>query len=307
MEKETQKTIISIGGMHCVSCASNVEKQLTALLGVVDAKVNFASGRALVIFEPKIVDIEKLYQAVESAGYKPLSAVAFGSLATRDRSAQGSLKIRFLISLLFSVPLMYISMSGTFNLPLPQAILNHCALVQWILATVVIILGLSFFSSGVLAFFRTRRANMDTLICLGVSLAYLYSLFLSLSVWKAGVTFYHQHLYYETAAFIVTFILLGKYLEAAATGRTSLALYKLMNLAPKKSYVLRNGAECEILADEVMIGDIVIVKPGGRIAADGIVIEGYSSVDEAMVTGEMLPVEKSPGKQVIAGTVNKTG
>ncbi|MFA5099806.1 MAG: heavy metal translocating P-type ATPase [Candidatus Omnitrophota bacterium] len=310
MVEKIRKTIIGIGGMHCVSCAINVEKQLTALPGVEEARVNFAAGEASVSFDPETVDIEKLYQAVTAAGYTPVSAAApgaFGAGDTERRSQQRSLKIRFLISLSLSAPLMYISMAGTLNLPLYTAILDNSPLVQWILATLVIICGLSFFSSGILAFIRTRRANMDTLICLGVGSAYFYSFSLSLTVWMAGAKFYRQHLYYETAAFIVTFILLGKYLESAAKARTSRALYKLMNLAPKKAYVVRDGRETEISAESVMIGDIVVVKPGGSIAADGIVIEGYSSVDEAMVTGEALPVEKLPGKQVVAGTVNKTG
>jgi P-type Cu+ transporter len=308
--KNIRKTIIGIAGMHCASCAHNIEKQLAALPGVADARVNFAAGAATVSFDPDAVTIEKIFQAVTDAGYKPVGSGVPGSFGTQDAQRQrerDSLKARFLLSLCLSVFLMYISMAGTFALPLYTPFLEHSPLIQLILATVVIVCGLSFFSSGVIAFIKTRRANMDTLICLGVGSAYFYSLYLSLAARAAGVTHHPVHLYYETAAFIVTFILFGKYLESTAKGKTSRALYKLMSLAPKKAYVMRDGREAEIPVDDIMIGDIVAVKPGGRIPADGIVIEGYSSVDEAMVTGEALPVEKSPGRQVIAGTVNKTG
>jgi P-type Cu+ transporter len=301
--KKIQKTTIGIAGMHCASCAINVEKQLQRLPGVVDASVNFASEQATVNFDPAVVDMKKLYAAVTGAGYKPITGGS--GLQDEGRSRQQrSVQLRFLISLFLSVPLMYISMAGTLNLPVYTGIGRHSPLIQMILATLVMICGFSFFSSGVLTLFRTRRANMDTLISLGAGSAYAYSCFLT---WSNGAGYHQGHLYYEVAAFIITFILLGKYLEASAKTRTSAALFKLMDLAPKTAFVLRDGKETEVAVGSLVIGDIIIVKPGQRIGADGIVIEGYSSVDEAMVTGESLPVEKAPGKQVIAGTMNRTG
>jgi P-type Cu+ transporter len=310
MDKKIRKAVIGIGGMHCATCAINVEKKLQSTPGVVEARVNYASEQAMVDFDPAVVDIEKLNQAVLDAGYKAVTAAAPGSPGDQDAERarqQRSLMLRFSISLIFSVPLVYISMAGTLGLPIYTAVIRHSPLIQFILATIIMFCGLDFFRSGILTLVKSRMANMDTLISLGAGSAYLYSFFLSLAFWNNGTGYHLEHLYYETAALIITFILFGKYLESAAKGRTSRALYKLMDLAPKTALVKRDGMETEIPVDRIIIGDMVVVKPGGRIGADGIVVEGYSSVDESMVTGESIPVEKSPGKQVVAGTVNKTG
>jgi Cu+-exporting ATPase len=310
VENKIQKAVIGIGGMHCATCAVNVEKKLQGLPGVVEARVNYASEQVWVSFDPAAVDIDKLNQAIADAGYKAITAASPGSAGRQDAERarqQRSVMLRFFIALFFSVPLMYISMAGALGLPIYTGFILHSPLIQFILATIIMICGLDFFRSGILTLARSRRANMDTLISLGAGSAYLYSLFLSLALWTKGAAYHLEHLYYETAAFIITFILFGKYLESAAKGKTSRALYKLMNLAPKTALVKRGGLETEIPLDRIVIGDMVVVKPGGRIGADGIVVDGYSSVDESMVTGESIPVEKSPGKQVVAGSVNKTG
>jgi P-type Cu+ transporter len=310
VDKEIRKATIGIGGMHCVSCAAGVEKNLRKLPGVIEARVNFASEQASIVFHPEQVDLEKLKTTISDAGFKPLTIASAGSIGTQDeqrRRQRKYLQLRLLISAALSAPLLYISMADFWSLNLNAAIAAHSPLIQLILTTGVIMCGYSFFGSGILTVARTRRANMDTLICLGAGSAYLYSCFLTFSIWISGKAYSHEHLYYETAAFIITFILLGKYLEAGAKARTSAALNKLMNLAPKTARVLRAGQELEVPVEKLVIGDIISVRPGERIAADGIVIEGYSSVDEAMVTGESVPVEKYPGKQVIAATVNKTG
>jgi Cu+-exporting ATPase len=305
-----RKTTVNISGMHCASCAANVEKKLRSLPGVIDARVNFAAEQALVSWNPDSLDPSQIDQAIVQAGYKPLPAAAqpFSDPAERQREISVRfLLARLIICVFFSLPLVYISMSEAFGSRTAPFIQSNSSLIQFILATLIIICGFNFFSSGILTLIRNRRANMDTLICIGVGSAYIYSIFASLGLLIPAGADHSPHLYYETSGLIVTFILLGKYLEAAARGRTSSALYKLVNLAPKMSYVLRDGKEILIPSDRIVIGDMIIVKPGGSIGADGIVVEGYSSVDESMVTGESIPVEKSPGKQVITGTLNKTG
>jgi Cu+-exporting ATPase len=190
---------------------------------------------------------------------------------------------------------------------LPGFVGEHSWLVQLILATPIIFCGSEFFDQGILALIRTKRANMNTLVSVGVGAAYLYSLFVTLASWKVVGKLPVHGVYFETAATLVTFILLGKYLEASAKRKTSEAIKKLFALAPKTALVIRGFEEKEVPIEDIVIGDIVIVKPGERIAADGIVIEGYSSVDESMITGESMPVDKSPGKEVVCGTINKTG
>ena len=240
VETKILKATINIAGMHCASCAINVEKKLQSLPGVVAARVNFASEKASVSFDPGVVDIERLHAAITDAGYKPITGAV--DLQNKERKLQQrSLKRRFAISLCLSVPLMYISMAAALNLPLYAVIGRFSSLIQLLFATLVMACGHNFFSSGVMTLFRTRRANMDTLISLGAGSAYAYSVVLTWSGRTAGAAHYHAHLYYETAAFIITFILLGKYLESAAKTKTSAALYKLMDLAPKTSFVLRGG------------------------------------------------------------------
>ncbi len=310
MDKQARKTMIGIGGMHCAACAAGIEKRLQRTPGVIEARVNFASEQAMVTFDPAAVDIEQLRQSVVDAGYKPISVTGPGTPGGQDEDrdrARRFLRLRAAAAFVLSAPLVYIAMAAASGFPLPASIVARAPFIQLILATLIIICGFSFFGSGVVAAVRARRANMDTLVFLGVGSAYLYSIFLTVDAWRAGGSYSHVHLYYETAALIVTFILLGKYLESSAKMRTSAALHKLLSLAPETALVLRDGRERAIPINDLRIGDIVIVKPGQRIPADGIVIEGYSSVDEAMVTGESLPVEKTPGKQVITGTVNKTG
>jgi len=187
-------------------------------------------------------------------------------------------------------------------------VIKNMALVQFLLATPVVMVGYQFFTRGILAVFRTRSASMDTLITLGVGSAYLYSLFFSCLIWLNKIPPATENLYYEVAAFLLTFILLGRLLEAKAKGKASQAIRKLLGLQAKSAIVIRdNNIEKEIPIEEVKIDDIVLVRPGERIPADGIVIDGRSAVDESMITGESIPVEKTIGSQVIGATINKTG
>jgi Cu+-exporting ATPase len=310
MAQAKEKAIIDVVGMHCASCVATIEDALKKSPGVADAKVNFATEQAFIRYDPAKINIQQLHKTIEKAGYKTLEGHE-GLTVEREKEVRKKeiriLKIKFIISLILSTPLFYIAMAKGLKLPLSQFIMENLPLIQFLLATPVLVCGYQFFNQGILSVIRTHRANMYTLISLGVGASYLYSLFLSIAIWMGGGRYSMEDLYYETAALLVTFILLGKYLEAVAKGKTSEAIKKLLGFKPKTAFVLREGQEKEIPVEEVIIGDIVIVKPGQRIPADGIVIEGYSSVDESMITGESMPVDKFPGKEVVTGTINKTG
>jgi len=306
----SQKEVISIVGMHCATCVATIESALKKTGGVTQAKVNLATEQAFVEFDSRRTSLAQLHAAIQKAGYRPIPREKHGVFAGEaiERTHEiRTLRVLFLIAVGFSVPLMYVALASMVTLPLPRLIAFDSVLVQFLLATPVMACGVRFFNQGILAVIRTRRANMFTLVSVGVMAAYIYSVSLTLAFWMAGSAGTPPELYYETAAFLVTFVLLGKYLEARAKGRASEAIKKLIDLNPETALVLRDNREQEIPVNEVAIGDIVVVKPGWRIAADGIVVEGYSSVDESMVTGESLPVDKSPGKEVICGTINRTG
>ena len=311
-----EKAIISISGMHCASCALNIEKFLKNVDGVIEVNVNYASEKAYIDYDPGKLSRQDLEKAIEKTGYKVISPEA-GALEKKETALDAeqnlrtkeilSIKIKFIVSLVLSLPLMYFAMTPHLKLPLPKFILENMALVQFLLATPVMLAGYQFFNKGITAVVRMHSANMDTLVTLGVGSAYLYSLVSSLLIWLRIRPYSRGALYYEIAAFLITFILLGKLLEAIARGKTSEAIRKLLSLQVKTAIVIRDGREKEIPIEEVVVGDVVVVRPGERIPADGLVIEGHSGVDESMITGESIPVEKSIGSEVIGATINKTG
>lgn len=303
-----EKIILNISGMHCASCAGNIEGALKKVLGVVSARVNFALEKAYLEFEPEKSSIQDLISAIEKAGYK--AKIADISIDTekelREKEVK-SLKIKFVTSIILSSILMYVSMGPCLGLDLHKIVMDNMALVQFILATGVLLCGYQFFTRGFLTIIKSHVANMDTLVGLGVGSAYLYSLFVSIAIWLGNKSFGMQNLYYEVAAFLITFILLGRYLEAITKRKTSEAIKRLWNLRPKTALVMRQDKEVEISIEDLTVGDIVVVKPGQRIPVDGKIIEGYSSVDESMVTGESMPIEKTINDLVISGTINKNG
>lgn len=303
LEKELRKTTMQISGMHCASCALTIEKALKKLPGVQNASVNFATEKATVDFDQGIVNESALEGEIKKAGY----AVVKPDFEKQAREKEiNSFKRNFIISFLFSLPLMYFMAAALLQLPLPEIIMRNEAWLQLLLATPVIIVGRGFFSRGIKAILN-KSPSMDSLVAVGVGSAYVYSFIVTVSVLSGYEIFSEMGLYYETAAFLITFILLGKYLEAVAKGRTSQAIKKLIGLQPKTAIVERNGKEMEIPIDAVVIGDIVVVKPGQKIPVDGTVIAGHSSVDESMITGESIPVEKALNDKVIGATINKTG
>ena len=308
-----KKTFI-INGMTCSSCVQSVEKATRKLDGVIESNVNMATEKMVIQFDPTAVTVADIKNAVADAGYEAQEDIESGNSVDEDREKK-ELHIkemwrRFWISGVFTIPLLLVSMGHMLGLPLPEVIdpMHNpaaFAIVQLILTIPVMYLGKPFFTVGFKTLIK-RHPNMDSLVALGTSAAFFYSLFATIMI-VLGNGSYAGNLYYESAAVILTLITLGKYFEALSKGKTSEAIKKLMGLAPKTATILRDGEEVEISVDEVRVGDIVIVKPGEKMPVDGIVIEGTTSVDEAMLTGESIPVEKSAGSNIIGASINKTG
>lgn len=299
---------LKIIGMDNPHCLSTVNGALNSLKGIIKKEL-FITQKARIQFDSSLLSAEKIKETIKAAGYTPIEekeATVDVEKAAREKEIR-SLKAKFIISIILAAPLMYFAMATGLRLPLSAFIKQHMALIQFLLATPIMVAGYQFFTKGIRAVIKTRSANMDTLVALGVGAAYLYSLYVSIAMWLGSTAFTMKNLYYEIAGFLIAFILLGKLLESIAKGKTSEAIKKLMGLQAKTAVVLREGKEREIPVEEVVVGDIVIVKPGQKIPVDGIVTDGHSSVDESMITGESIPVEKLKGSQVVGATMNKTG
>jgi len=307
---------IPIGGMHCAACSARVEKAIAKLNGVSNASVNIATEKGTVVFDPAVIRLSAIKEAIVGVGFIPLDASkesVDGDRIRRELEIK-VLRTKFITATAFCLPLLYIAMSPMIpwiTLPLPGALsmmrypLTY-GLVQLILTIPIIAVGYKFYTVG-FKNLLTRSPNMDSLIAVGTSAAVLYSVYnlfrvAALHDFKAAESFY-----FETAGVIIALILLGKTLEAVSKGRTGEAIKKLMGLAPKTAIIFDNGNEKEIPVDDVMPGDVVIVKPGAKIPVDGTVTEGQSTVDESMLTGESLPVDKKPGDAVYGATINSNG
>ena len=307
---------IPIGGMTCAACAQRVEKAIRKLAGVNSVSVNLATEKAAVSYDPQQVRLSAIRGAIEKAGYKALEVkktAASDEDRTRKQKEIRTLWTKFIVSAIFSLPLLYIAMAPmiTFvRLPFPSGLdpMNYpliYALTELVLVLPVIGVGYKFYTNGFRALVQ-RSPNMDSLIAIGTTAAFLYSLY---NVWQIvnGAFGAVEALYFETAGVIITLILLGKSLEAVSKGRTSEAIKKLMGLAPKTAIILQNGEEKEIPIDEVEPGDIIVVKPGAKIPVDGTVLEGHTAIDESMLTGESMPVDKKAGDGVYAASINTNG
>ena len=308
-----EKTFL-IEGMSCASCSQTVEKVTRAVAGVSDASVNLATEKMVVSYDPTVLHAGDIEKVVAEAGYK-----AIEENATIEESDQNQAKKekhiknmwrRFWLSAVFTVPLLYLAMGHMLGLPLPMSLHPTMypvtfALTQLLLAIPVMVLGTKFFTVGFKSLFK-GHPNMDSLVALGTSTAFLYSLYGTFAA-IGGNNELVMNLYYESAAVILTLITLGKYFEAVSKGKTSEAIKKLMGLAPKTARVIRDGNEQEINLEAVMVGDILVVRPGEKMAVDGKVTEGLTSVDESMLTGESMPVEKKAGDAIIGGSINKNG
>ncbi len=283
--------------------ARRLERALAEVEGVLRAQVSFTTERARVEYIPTLVSQADLRGQVRRAGFEAVETGGEAEDVERQaREAEIALQRRLLIiGLLFTVPLFVLSMGRDLGL-LPAALANAPWLgwLMFVLATPVqFYVGWQYYTGAYKAL-RNRAANMDVLIAMGSSAAYFYSIPVLFGLIPG-------HVYFETGAVIITLIRLGKYLEARAKGRTSEAIKKLMGLQPKTAWIERNGEEVEIPVDQVEVGDLVLVRPGEKIPVDGVVVEGRSAVDESMLTGESLPVEKSAGAEVIGATLNKLG
>lgn len=299
---EIKKQNFDLSGMSCASCALTIEKKLKQTPGVKNVAVNFATEKAKVEYDCAKCSQEQIVQAVKQAGYKAMPEMSAEEHAKmghtgHDHSAmvreQEMIKERnnFLLSLILTLPVVILSM----------VLMNKSQislLVQLVLSGVVqFYIGFRFYR-GTWYGLKSFSANMDTLVAAGTSAAYFYSL---VSVFRGGEVFF------ETSALLITFVVLGKWLEARAKGRASTAIKKLVKLQAKTARVERGGKELEVSLEQVQVGEVIIVKPGEKIPTDGEIISGYSSIDEAMVTGESIPVDKSVGDKVIGSTINKSG
>lgn len=318
------KSKFDVFGMTCSACAEHVRKSVSRLPGVSEANVNLLKNSMTVVFDQSKTQPEAIIAAVQKAGYNAALQGGGAAQKTQDKGldvmqmeAQG-MKRRFFVSLVFLVPLFYLAMGRMAGFPLPAAFTGMenalvFAFTQFLLLVPIIFVNFHYFSNGFRMLFR-GAPNMDSLIAIGSAAAFGYGI---AAIFNIGYGFghtdtglveqYSMDLYFESAGMILTLITLGKFLETRSKGKTSEAITKLMNLAPKTAIVLRDGAEVEMPVENVQVGDIVLVGPGQSIPVDGVVLEGSSTVDESAITGESIPVPKQAGDSVIAATINRTG
>ena len=320
VEEENKVIELKIEGMTCAACAKAVERVGKKLEGVESISVNIATDKANVIYNPAKVKLSQIKAAIEKAGYKPIGEekkISVDEDKLKKEKEMKTLFTKFIIATIFAIPLFYIAMGPMIPKPfgpwpLPEIInpmnntLNY-ALIQLLLVIPVMGAGYKFYIHGFKSLF-SKSPNMDTLVAIGTSAAFLYSVYTTIQIANGKITGMHHHqLYYESAGIIIALILLGKYFESRSKGKTSEAIKKLMGLQPKTAILIINGTEVETPIDEVMVGDIILVKPGEKIPVDGTVIEGNTSVDESMLTGESIPVEKNVGSKVTGASINKNG
>lgn len=318
------KQTFNVTGMTCSACSANVERAVKKLDGIESVNVNLLANKMTVEYEPDKLNDTAIVAAVTAAGYGasngdiPAQSAANSSEKSLMQQQLDEMRQRLIVSFIFFVPLMYISMGHMVHLPLPAFMSGmknavSYGMTQFLLTLPVVYVNRKFFQVG----FKTlwhRAPNMDSLIAIGSTAAVVYGIF---AIYRMGyglgvddmdlVMRYHKDLYFESAATILTLITLGKFLETRSKGKTSEAIAKLIDLAPKTATVIKNGVEVEIPVADVKKGDILVVRPGQSIAVDGVIVEGSSAVDQSALTGESIPVEKTVGDTVIAATINKTG
>jgi len=308
--------VFIIVGMTCEACAKRVERALQKTDGVLEVSVNFATEKALITYDTQIVEISALKQVVVSTGYKVLD-VGNKTVINKDNLRREKethhLWVKFVISAVFSLPLLYFAMGPMLpggGLPIPSFLqpMDHplaYAILQLSLTIPVIGVGYRFYLVGYRAIWK-QSPNMDSLIAIGTTAAFCYSVFSLIQI-AYGNHMAVEHLYFETAGVIITLVFLGKSLEAVSKGKTSEAIEKLMSLAPETAVIIKNGVECEVLIDTVVVGDVLVVRPGGKIPVDGVILDGIAAIDESMLTGESMPVDKKVGDKVYAASLNKNG
>ncbi|MFH1956394.1 MAG: heavy metal translocating P-type ATPase [Patescibacteria group bacterium] len=303
-----EKTILKISGMHCASCSAIIENALKKEESIKSANVNFASEKLYLEFDSIEISIARIQKIIEKLGYKVIEEAAEEEMRDHHKEAKAQeiqkLKKRFIFALIFSLPIIYMVMGEMVGLPMPIIFENYGTIIQFVLVSAVIVSCFNIWTSGFKNLLRLAP-NMDSLIFIGTAVAYFYSLTISILMFLG--TKVEANLYYESAALILVFISLGKYLEVMTKGKTSEAIKKLIGLQPKEATIIKDNEEIKIPISEVKVGDIILVKPGEKIPVDGVVIDGYSGVDEKAITGESIPVEKKKDDEVIGATINKTG
>lgn len=314
--QQEKEIVIPIQGMTCAACASRIERVVGRLEGVSQASVNFATEKLVAKYQPDQVRLSEIKQTITKAGYTPLEIENKNFVDEDKLRKEKEIKTlwrKFIIAAIFCIPLFYLSMGSMitwFTVWIPKKLepmqypLNF-ALVLILLTLPILMVGYRFYVVGFGTILK-GSPNMDSLIAMGTSAAVIYSLYATIRI-AAGDFYYMDSLYFETAGVIITLILLGKSLEAVSKGKTSEAIKKLMGLTPKTAVVIQQNSEVVIPIEEVEVKDIILVKPGEKIPVDGMVISGITSVDESMLTGESIPVEKNPGDKVYAASMNKNG
>ena len=317
---ENKNIDLKIEGMSCAACAKAIERVVKKLDGVELINVNIATDKASINYNPSKIKLSEIKRVIEKAGYNPVDENN-NILVDKDKIKKEkeikTLFTKFIIAMVFSIPLFYIAMgpmipSPIGPWPLPEIInpmsntLNY-ALIQLILVIPIICVGYKFYINGYKSLI-SLSPNMDTLVAIGTSSAFLYSVYTTIQIANGSLGNVHHHqLYYESAGIIIALILLGKFFESKSKGKTSEAIKKLIGLQPKTATVIIDNKEIQTPIDEVIVGDIILVKPGEKISVDGVVIEGSTSVDESMLTGESIPVEKNIGSKVTGASINKNG
>ena len=311
----------TVTGMSCAACSARVEREVSGTKGVKNAEVNLLTNSMTVKYDEKACSRGEIIAAVEKAGYgaQPMSALPgkSGVTAAAEKAAN-ALKMRLIASLIILAPLMWLTMGHMVGLPLPKFLSGgegafNMALSQLLLSGAILVINRKYFINGAKNLVRLSP-NMDSLIAVGAGASYIYGIYVTVKIAEAVFAgeFHAAHelvmgLYFEGAGMIVTLIDVGKYLEARSKSRTSDALSKLVNMAPDTATVIRGGVERNVPAAEIAVGDVVLVRPGQKIPADGVIIEGTSAVDESALTGESMPVEKAEGDRVYSATINKSG
>ena len=312
-EKDNKKLELKIDGISCQACVAKIERKLSRTDGVEKALVNISNNMADIEYDEKEIKASEIMKIIEKLGYTPKRREDLKDKeeAIRAEKMLKSELTKSKIAIVLSLILMYISMSHMFGLPVPHIIypvdhiFNYVA-IQFIIAVTVMIIGKRFYKVGFRQLFMLSP-NMDSLVAVGTSSAFIYSLYISYKIFADNNIHLMHSLYYESAAMIIAFVMLGKYLETLSKGKASAAIKKLVNFQAKKANIIRNGEIVEIDINEVSKGDIVFIKPGEKIPVDGTIIEGHSTIDEAMITGESIPVEKLENDKVYSGSINKDG
>ncbi len=301
-----ERVTAPVRGMHCAACVGRVEQALSGVAGVESASVNLATEQATIAFDPARADFTRLRAAVEAAGYELAEPPAAGAAEDEERARRDAEQrrehLKFMVGAVLAAPVLVGGMAHL--LPGVPALLRNPWLQLALTTPIQFWVGWTF-HQGFLHDLRYRSASMSTLVSIGTFAAYLFSV--AVTVWPGAFAGHGATTYYDVSAVVITLVVLGRWLEARARGRTSEAIRRLVSLAPRTARVLRDGREMDVPTAEVVVGDLVRIRPGERLAVDGAVVEGASTVDESMLTGESLPVEKTADARVFAGTINRTG